>query len=88
MELESPSDGYLGTRLNAKFQWKPWLGNLGALSRDLLGHGVPSAFLCKQDLAAKNILCTRADSTHDTLELVLHGPCDLRNRVILSDTTA
>ena len=88
VELENLSDGYLDICFNFKFQWKPWLGNLGALTRDLLDHGAPSAFLVKQDITVKNILFTRADSTHDTWELVLHGPCDLRKRVILSDTTA
>ena len=87
-ELESLSDNYLDAGPDAKFKWWLWLGNLGALSREVLGDGVMSAFLRNQGPKVKHIICTRADSTQVTVELVLHGPCDLRMQLIFSDTTA
>jgi len=87
-ELESLSDGYLDAGPDAKFKWWLWLGNLGALSREVLGDGVKSALLRNKASNVKHIICTRADSTQVTVEFVLHGPCDLRMQLIFSDTTA
>ena len=64
------------------------VGNLGALSREVLGDGVVSASLRNQASNVKHIICTRADSTQVTVELVLRSACDFKLRLIPSVTTA
>ena len=86
-ELESLSDGYLDAGPDAKFKWWLWLGNLGVLTRQVLGDGVVSVYLRNQASNVKHIICTRADYTQVIVELVLHGACDFRMRLMSSDTS-
>ena len=78
--LESLPDGYLDAGPDAKFKWWLWLGNLGPVTREVLGVGVVSAFLRRRGHAVKHVVCTRADATEVTVELSLHGPGELRMR--------
>ena len=77
-------DGYLGKDPNAKFKWWLWVGNLGKWSRDVLGAGVMKAYLRNHLPNVKYIVCTRADRSEVTLELVLHRYGDVRWRVCAS----
>ena len=80
-ELESLPEGYLDAGPDAKFKWWLWLGNLGVVSRDVLGAGVVSALLRHQEPSVKHVVCTRADTTQVTVVLSLHGAGDLRTRM-------
>ena len=77
-ELESLPDGYLDAGPDAKFKWWLWLGNLGLVTREVLGAGVVSAFLRRRGHYVKHVVCTRADVTEVTVELSLRGPGDMQ----------
>ena len=79
-ELESLPDGYLDAGPDARFKWWLWIGNLGVLSRDVLGAGVVSAFLRRRGPREKHVVCTRADATEVTVELPLDKYGSLRTR--------
>ena len=79
-ELESLPDGDLDASPDAEFKWWLWLGNLGTVTREVLGAGVVSASLRHQGPTVMHVICTRADATEVTVELCLRGPGDLRTR--------
>ena len=87
-ELESLSNGDLDAGPDAKFKWWLWLGNLGAISREVLGDGVVSASLHNQASNVKHITFTRADSTQVTVELSLRSACHFKLRLMPSVSTS
>ena len=69
--LESLPEGPLDSGPDAAFKWWLWLGNLGPLSRDILGAGVVSAFLDHQGVFVRHLVCERSDGSQVTVALSL-----------------
>ena len=69
--LESLPEGPLDSGPDAAFKWWLWLGNLGPLSRDILGAGVVSAFLDRQGAFVRHLVCERSDGSQVTVALSL-----------------
>ena len=87
-ELQSLPGGYLDAGPDAKFKWWLWLGNLGVVTREVLGAGVVSAFLRRQGHYVKHVVCTRADDTEVTVELSVHASGGLQTRTLSSHAPA
>ena len=86
--LASLPDGYLDAGPDAKFKWWLWLGNLGTVTRKVLGVGVVSASLRHQGPTVGHVICTRADATEVTVELCLRSPGNMRTRTWCSQAAA
>ena len=69
--LESLPEGSLDSGPDAAFKWWLWLGNQGALTRDILGAGVVSASLSHEAAFVRHLFVERSDGSQVTVALSL-----------------